>query len=271
MTSPHPITPSAEAGTVTLRHGAVLPLLGFGTWQLRGGEAYDAVRAALDLGYRHLDTATMYRNEHEVGRALRDSGLSRDEVFLTTKLPPDRAERARETLEESLRALTTDYVDLWLIHWPPDEAASPEIWTELLRARSDDLARAVGVSNYSTPQVDELTEAAGEAPEVNQIPWGPALYDPRRVAELRDRSVVLEGYSPFRSGNLAEPTLTEIAAAYGVSVPQVIVRWHLQHEVVVIPKSARRDRIAANADVFGFALTEDDMARIDALGVAAAG
>ena len=251
--------------TTTLRSGGQMPLLGFGTWQMTGSEAYDAVRHALKVGYRHLDTATMYRNESEVGAALKDSGVARDEVFLTTKLPPDRADRARQTLEQSLQALGVDALDLWLIHWPPG-GASPETWRELLAARDEGLTRAVGVSNYSTAEIDELTDATGETPEVNQIKWSPALYDDERHAALRERRVVLEGYSPFRASDLDDSTLREVAEAHGVSVPQVIVRWHLQHETVVIPKSAHPERIESNADVLGFTLDEEQMRRIDALG-----
>lgn len=254
---------------VTLPGGGRMPLLGFGTWQLRGEHAYQAVRTALQAGYRHLDTATVYGNEAQVGRAVRDSGLDRGDIFITTKLPPDRVGRERETLQASLAALGTDVVDLWLVHWPPDGTAAPQTWRELLRARGDGLAHAVGVSNYSTAQIDELIAATGEPPAVNQIRWGPSLYDPVRLAQSRERGIVLEGYSPFRTTDLRDPVLTAIAAAHQVSVAQVIVRWHLQHQVVVIPKSARAERISANADVFHFALTPDEMDRLNALSPAA--
>jgi len=247
-----------------LRSGAALPLLGFGTWQLSGSEAYDAVRVALEVGYRHLDTATIYRNESQVGRALADSALDRSEVFLTTKLPPDRAGRARETLESSLRQLGVEQVDLWLIHWPPG-GAGVDTWRRLLALRDEGLARDVGVSNYSPAQVDELVEATGEAPAVNQIRWSPWLYDAGRLAHSRDRGVVLEGYSPFKASRLDDPVLQEVAEAHGVTPAQVVLRWHLDHEVVVIPKSARRERIEQNLAVEGFTLTPDEVARLDAL------
>jgi diketogulonate reductase-like aldo/keto reductase len=250
---------------VDLAPGVSLPTIGFGTWQLEGTAAYESTRAALDAGYRHLDTATMYRNEDQVGRAIRDSAIARDEVFVTTKLPPDRADRPRDVLDASLQALGMDHVDLWLIHWPPG-GASPKTWEALLAARSDGLARAVGVSNYSSAQIDELVAASGETPEVNQIEWSPVLHDAARAAELRERGVVLEGYSPFKASNLRDPVLTAVADGHGVSVPQVIVRWHVQHEFTVIPKSSKPERIAANADVGGFTLTDEEMRRIDALG-----
>jgi len=259
-------TMSAMTRTVTLTGGAELPLVGFGTWQLRGGSAYDAVRYALEVGYRHLDTATMYGNEAEVGRALRDGGLSREEVFVTTKLPPERAGRERETLDASLRALDTGYVDLWLIHWPPRGGTGRTVWREFLAARDAGHARAVGVSNYSIAQLDDLIEATGEAPVANQIPWSPVEYDPAHLAASRERGVLVEGYSPLKRSDLDDPVLVQLAERHGVSVPQVVLRWHLEHGIPVIPKSKRPERIAANFDLFGFALDADEVARIDALG-----
>ncbi len=251
--------------SVPLPGGAAMPLLGFGTWQIRGDAAYEAVRDALEAGYRHIDTATMYGNEAEVGRALRDSGVPRDEVFLTTKLPPERAGRERETLDASLRALGVDAVDLWLIHWPP-RRRSVAVWEQLLAASEQGRARAVGVSNYGLGEIDELTDATGEKPAVNQIRFGPALYDAKLVAGHRERGVVVEGYSPFKTTNLHDPVLTRIAAAHGVDPARVVLRWHVQHEIVVIPKSVTPERIATNAAIDGFTLTDAEMAEIDRLG-----
>lgn len=250
--------------TVTLRGGNDLPLVGLGTWQMTGSECYNAVRHALDVGYRHLDTATLYNNEGQVGRALKDSGVAREEVFLTTKLHPRDAGRAQKTIEASLRALGTDYVDLWLIHWP-QRGAARDVWKQFLVFRDEGLIRAGGVSNYSISQMDELERATGELPEVNQIRWGPSLHDPDEVEEHRKRGVVLEGYSPFKTTDLRDPTLTEIADHHGVTTAQVIVRWHVQHEIVVIPKSANPERISSNFDVFDFSLDVEEMARIDGL------
>jgi 2,5-diketo-D-gluconate reductase A len=250
--------------SAALPGGGAMPLLGFGTWQATGRRAYDAVRVALETGYRHIDTATMYGNEAEVGRALRDSGVDRADVFITTKLPPQRVGRERETIAASLEALGTDHLDLWLIHWPPRGRSVP-VWREFVAARDGGLTRAIGVSNYSPRQIDELVKETGETPAVNQIEWGPSLYDERLAAEHRDRGVVLEGYSPFKTTNLRDKTLVAIAEAHGVTVPQVIVRWHLQHEFVVIPKSVTPDRIRTNFDAFGFELSDDEMRRIDGL------
>jgi 2,5-diketo-D-gluconate reductase A len=250
---------------VLLAGSIPMPLVGFGTWQVRGRRGYEAVRQALDVGYRHIDTATMYGNEAEVGRAVRDSGIARRKVFLTTKLPPDHAGRERETLARSLQALGTEYVDLWLVHWPPRGGAAPDTWRRFLEARDAGLARAVGVSNYSIAQIDELIAATGEAPAVNQIRWSPRRYDAKRLAESRERGVVVEGYSPLKDTDLSEPVLVEIARAHGVTAAQVVLRWHLEHRIAVIPKSATPERIRSNFDVFGFSLTAQETARIDAL------
>lgn len=168
----------ASALTAPLPGGGHIPLLGFGTWQLEGTEAYEGTRAALEVGYRHIDTATGYSNEARVGAALRDSGIERGEVFVTTKCPPERAGHELRTLDESLRALDVDFVDLWLVHWPPKGQARPATWRAFIEARDAGKARAIGVSNYSVAQIDELIEATGQAPSVNQIPWSPFLYDP---------------------------------------------------------------------------------------------
>ena len=246
-----------------------MPLLGFGTWQLQGQAAYDAVRLALEAGYRHLDTATIYHNENEVGRALRGSGVPRQEVFVTTKIPPREAGRERKVLAASLTALGVDQLDLWLIHWPSGAGADLGMWQALLAAVEDGSTRDVGVSNYSPAQIDELMTQTGRAPAVNQIRWSPALFDRARLAHSRERGVALAGYSPFRASDLSNPVLAEVAAAHGVTPAQVVLRWHLDHRVVVIPKSATPERIAANFDVFGFSLSDQEMARIDALSNAA--
>jgi 2,5-diketo-D-gluconate reductase A len=251
--------------SVALPGGGRMPLLGFGTWQIQGKAAYEAVRDALEAGYRHLDTATMYGNEAEVGRALKDSGVRRDEVFITTKLPPERAGRESATLDASLGALGVDAVDLWLIHWPPRHGRSVPVWEQFIAARDAGRARAIGVSNYGIDEIDQLTSATGVTPAVNQIRWGPALYDPKLVAQHRERGVVVEGYSPFKTTNLHDPVLTRIAAAHGVDPARVVLRWHIQREIVVIPKSKTPERIASNANVDGFTLGDEEMAAIDGL------
>jgi 2,5-diketo-D-gluconate reductase A len=243
-----------------------IPLLGLGTWQSEGDDAYRAVRHALDVGYRHIDTATGYGNEDQVGRAIADSGVDRGQVFVTTKLPAEAAGSERETLEQSLRLLGTDYVDLWLVHWPPNKKATPSTWQAFRELRDEGLVRAIGVSNYSIDQIDELIAATGEAPAINQIPWSPSDHDPELVSAHAQREVVLEGYSPFKRTDTDSPVLTEIAEAHGVSVQQVVLKWHLRHRVVVIPKSTHRERIEQNFDVLGFTLSDEEVAAIDGLG-----
>jgi len=255
-----------EAHTVELASGATMPLLGLGTWQLRGRTVVDAVRRALEVGYRHIDTATMYANEREVGQAVADSGVDRAEIFVTTKLPQSHAGRERPTLEESLAALGVDYVDLWLIHWPPGGQARPDVWERLLEARTDGLARDVGVSNYSLRQIDELEHATGSVPAVNQIEWSPALFDRDVLDGHRSRGVQLEGYSPLNATNLRDPRLVEIADEHDVTAAQVVLRWHVEHGIVVIPRSSNAERIAENAAIFDFQLTPAEMERLDRLG-----
>jgi 2,5-diketo-D-gluconate reductase A len=248
-----------------LGRGVAMPMVGFGTWQLGGRRGYEAIRSALDVGYRHIDTATMYRNESEVGQAIRDSNLDRGDVFITTKLPPGSAGRARATLSDSLTALGTGHVDLWLVHWPPRGRTSVLLWREFLALRDEGLCRSVGVSNYSIAQIDELIAATGERPAVNQIPWSLARYDPALLAAHADRGVHVEGYSPLKGTRLRDPVLAEIAARHHVTPAQVVLRWHLELGITVIPKSARRDRIESNLDLFGFSLSPDDMARLSRL------
>jgi diketogulonate reductase-like aldo/keto reductase len=251
---------------VEIAPGVRMPLLGLGTWQARGASCEAAVTRALEVGYRNIDTARAYRNETEVGRALAESDVARDDVFVTTKMWPDRVGHERETLEESLAALALDHVDLWLIHWPPDGRARPDVWERFLEARADGLARAVGVSNYSVEQLDELQAATGDLPSVNQVEWSPALHDSATLEAHRQRGVQLEGYSPLKTTDLRNRRLGEIAKAHGVTPAQVVIRWHIEHEIVVIPKSANPERIAENADVLGFSLTNDEVAALDALG-----
>lgn len=250
---------------MALDGGVAMPLVGFGTWRLRREQAYEAARYALEVGYRHIDTATMYGNEAEVGRAMRDSGVAREEVFLTTKLPPGNAGRERQTLTASLRGLDTEYVDLWLIHAPPVEGAGLATWRELLAVREQGQARAVGVSNYDLDQLDLLTRVTGVAPAVNQVPWSPGRHSQQLLAGHRDRKVVLEGYSPLAGTRLDHPELAEIAQRHQATPAQVVLRWHLAHRIPVIPKSATPERIASNFDLDRFALSDDEVARIDGL------
>jgi 2,5-diketo-D-gluconate reductase A len=249
--------------SIKLASGSTMPILGLGTWQARGRSALDAVRRALEVGYRHIDTATAYGNEEQVGQAVAESGVSRGEIFVTTKLPPSRAGRERATLQDSLDALRLEYVDLWLIHWPPSGLARPDVWERLLELQAEGLAREVGVSNYSVRQLDELERVTGRLPAVNQIEWGPALFDRNVFEAHRGRGVQLEGYSPLKTTNLRDQRLVRIAENHGVTPAQVVLRWHIEHRIVAIPKSTNAERIAENASIFGFELTAVEVERLD--------
>ena len=256
---------SDDTRTVSLRTGAAMPLIGLGTWRLRGDGARQAVGWALEAGYRHVDTAAVYGNEAAVGAAVGESGLARDEVFVTTKLKPDEHGEARKALLHSLDLLGLDAVDLWLLHWPPGGEDDVRAWESMLALRDEGLARAVGVSNFSPEDVDRLIDATGEAPAVNQVKWSPLRFDRERLEHSRRVGTVLEGYSPFKAGNLDDAVLTDLAEAYDVTPAQVVVRWHVEHGIVVIPKSAREERIRLNADVWGFSLSPEEVERIDGL------
>jgi 2,5-diketo-D-gluconate reductase A len=259
------MTKPADVPAVTLPSGARMPMIGFGTWKLRADQARDAVLAAFAAGYRHIDTATMYGNEEEVGEAIRASDLDRAELFITTKIRPSDAGREERVLRDSLRKLGTDYLDLWLQHWPSRSTENRQMWQELLRLQADGFARDIGVSNYTTVQLDEVTSSSGRAPAVNQVHWNPARYDPAVLADHAERGIAFEGYSPLKDTRLDDPVLTEIAAAHGVSTARVVLRWHLEHDITVIPKSAHPDRIAANIDLLDFSLTPAQTAAIDGL------
>jgi len=255
---------SLPTTTAHLPSGASIPLLGFGTWQLTGATATEATTTALRVGYRHLDTATVYGNEGEVGAALRESGVPRDEVFVTTKIPPTEAARARKVLETSLRLLGIDALDLWLIHWTED-GANRNLWAEVVQAQADGLVRDVGVSNHSLAQLDELQHATGVRPAVNQIKWSPLVHDAALLEGHRTREVVVEGYSGLKGGTMELPAVVEAARRLDRTPAQVLVAWQLQHGMVVIPKSTKEARIRENADVADLVLSEDDMAALDAL------
>ena len=247
-----------------------MPIVGFGTWQIEGQTARRSVSDALELGYRHIDTATVYRNEEEVGRAIAESSITRGELFITTKVPGDTP-NVRRAMEQSLDDLKLDYVDLWLIHWPPSGSygraslSSLELFEKMLALRAEGLTRAVGVSNYSIAEVDDLISATGDSPEVNQIPWSPFLHDFATRRDLDDRSVRLEGYSPFKTSQLHHRVLEELARSHGVTAAQVLLRWHVQQGVVVIPKSVHKERIRENLDIFSFELGLEEMEQLGGL------
>jgi 2,5-diketo-D-gluconate reductase B len=245
-----------------------IPSIGLGTWRLDGRTCYEAVRHGLELGYRHIDTARMYRNEQEVGRALRDSEVDREEVWLTTKLwrddvAPDRLPRAAA---DSLRRLGTDYVDLLLLHWPFPQVPLEAQLQGLVRLRDAGTIRELGVSNYPP---DLLRAALQQAPVYSdQVEYHPYVDQSELLAECVEHDVVLTAYSPVARGRVArDPVLVEIGEAHGKTPAQVALRWLIdQPMVVAIPRSASAQRRAENLDVFDFSLTSDERARIDDIG-----
>jgi diketogulonate reductase-like aldo/keto reductase len=255
---------TADGRAVQLADGNQLPMLGLGVWQVPDGPAcVNAVRWALELGYRHIDTAQAYGNEESVGKALRDSGVPRDDVFITTKFHPGHKDPVAEG-ERSLRRLGVDQVDLYLVHWP--QGGPLRAWPGMERARERGLAKSVGVSNFGAAQLGQVIAAGSVRPAVNQIQFSAVQYRRGLLDACLREGVVLEAYSPLGTGrHLANKRVTEIAARAGRTPAQVLLRWCLQHGVPVIPKSTHRERIAENAQVFDFTLTEQDMAELDAL------
>jgi diketogulonate reductase-like aldo/keto reductase len=247
-----------------LADGHRMPLLGLGVWQVADGpRCVNAVRWALELGYRHIDTAQAYGNEKSVGKALRDSGVPRNEVFLTTKFFPARKDPVGEA-EQSLRRLGVDQVDLYLIHWP--QRGATWAWPGMERARELGFARSIGVSNFSVSELDEVLAAGTSRPVVNQVQFSPLEYRRGLLEACRQRSVALEAYSPLGTArHLSNETVSRVAKRAGRTPAQVLLRWCLQHDVPAIPKSIHRDRIAENAQVFDFTLSQQDMTELDAL------
>jgi len=256
------------SATVTLNNGVAIPRLGLGVFQSpNGAETVEAVRYALQFGYRHIDTARIYRNEADVGAGLRASGVPRGEVFITTKLwESDQGyDSCIAACKESLRLMGLDYVDLFLIHWPlPGKRRYS--WMALETLLDEGLARAIGVSNYLVRHLEELFGYARYVPAVNQIELSPYNYLQRRdtVELCLARGVAVEAYSPLTKGRkLGDPRLIAVAARYGRTPAQVLIRWGLQKEAIVLVKSNRPERIRENAAVFDFALSDEDMALLD--------
>jgi 2,5-diketo-D-gluconate reductase A len=241
-----------------------MPMLGLGIWQVPNGAAsVDAVRWALDLGYRHIDTAQAYGNEESVGKALRDSGLPRDEVFITTKFNPGRDDPVAE-VRQSLRRLGVDQVDLYLVHWP--QGGPVWAWHGMERARELRYARSVGVSNFSAGELEEVITAGTIPPAVNQVQFSPQRYRRALLDACQRRNVAAEAYSPLGTGrNISDPTVNRVAQLVGRTPAQVLLRWGLQRGLPVITKSTHRERIHENAQIFDFTLSAEDMAELDAL------
>jgi 2,5-diketo-D-gluconate reductase A len=255
--------------TVTLNNGVEMPILGFGVYQIPAEETEKAVSDALAAGYRLLDTAAAYGNEEAVGRAIRASGIARDELFVTTKLWIQDApaeENTRRAFDASLQRLGLDRVDLYLIHQPYGDYYGQ--WRAMQGLHADGRTRAIGVSNFHPDRLVDLITHNEVVPAVNQVETHPFHQRTDDQQVMREHGVQIESWGPFaegRNGLFSDPTLGEIAAAHGKSIAQVVLRWLVQREVVVIPKSVRAERVAENIDVFDFALTDDEMARIAGL------
>ncbi|MGI0071050.1 MAG: aldo/keto reductase [Thermoplasmata archaeon] len=255
---------------VRLSQGTEMPVLGIGTFQSEPGDATrNAVLWALEAGYRLIDTAALYENEADVGAAIRQSGLARESLFVTTKLwhTEHGYERAKRAFHASLERLGLDYVDLYLIHWPRADPPKErrESWRALEELKEEGVARAIGVSNYTIRHLEELADAR-IAPTVNQVEFHPFVYDPDLVDYCNAHAIRLEAYSPLtRNRRLDDRVVAEVAKARDHSPAQVLIRWGLQHGAVEIPKSTHRARIEENARVFDFALSDAEMARLDGL------
>ncbi|WP_307842389.1 aldo/keto reductase [Streptomyces sp. RK75] len=253
--------------TTTLNNGVTMPQLGFGVWQVPADEAATAVTTALESGYRSIDTAAAYENEEGVGRAIAQSGLPRDELFITTKLwnAEQGYDTALRAFDASLDRLGLDFVDLYLIHWPmPDVDKYEDSWRAFEKIYADGRARAIGVSNFQPTHLNRLIQLGGTVPAVNQIELHPRLQQSVPRAFHADHGIATEAWSPLGQGGdlLDDPALGEIAAKHGKTVAQVVLRWHLQLGNVAIPKSVTPARVRENIAVFDFELSGEDMARI---------
>jgi 2,5-diketo-D-gluconate reductase A len=264
-----PFDPTAVPA-VRLNDGSDVPQFGFGVFQIPADQTVTAVRTALDAGYRHIDTAQMYGNEAEVGRAIAESGVPREEIFVTTKLDNNRHgyDAALGALDESLRRLGFDHVDLFLIHWPrPQEGRYVETWTALEKLKADGKATSIGVSNFTVEHLDRLADRTGTVPAVNQIELHPQFPQAALRAYHAEHGIATEAWSPIGQGGelLQDGRLRALADEHGRSPAQVVLRWHIQLGNIVFPKSVTPERIRENIDVFDFALSADDMAVLDGL------
>lgn len=267
----NPIQPTPPTiPTATLPTGAQIPQLGFGTYKVTEN-VYESVLSAIQLGYRHIDTAQMYGNESEVGRALADSGIPREEFFLTSKLDNSNhhPERVRLSFEQTLKDLRTDYVDLFLIHWPMPLSYGGDValpWPVMEEFFHSDRARSIGLSNYQRTHIDKILQVAKVAPHVLQIEAHPFMQNNELRTYARDRGMLVEAWSPLARGRATtDPTLEDIGRTLGVSAAQVALRWALDRGDIIFPKSVTPHRQATNLELFHFTIPQADAQRIDAL------
>jgi diketogulonate reductase-like aldo/keto reductase len=254
------VTPDGLARV--LADGSKMPMLGLGVWQVPNGqECVNAVRWAIELGYRHIDTAQAYGNEESVGKALRESGVAREEVFITTKFYPGSRDPAGEA-KESLERLGVDYVDLYLVHWP--QGGPTRAWPGMERAHELGYARAIGVSNFNVTELQAVLASAAVPPVANQVQFSPFRYRRALLEACQQRNIALEAYSPLGTGkHLSDKTVNQIARRLGRTPAQVLLRWCVQHDVPVIPKSTHHHRIEENSQIFDFSLSAEEMADLD--------
>ena len=255
-----------KAQNITLNDGTSIPQLGLGVFQAKNGDEVKAVSHALATGYRHIDTAAAYDNEEGVGKAIHDSDVARDEIYVTSKIWNEniRQKRTSEALDESLDKLKMDYLDLILLHWPADNRV--DAWRALIKAREAGKVRAIGVSNFTAEHLQEIIDETGVVPALNQIEFHPYLTQPDITEACKKHDIAVEAWSPLMQGNFKDEALfKELATKYGKTEAQIILRWDLQQGVITIPKSVTPSRIEENFDVFDFTLGADDVVRINAL------
>jgi diketogulonate reductase-like aldo/keto reductase len=254
--------------TAKLNNNIEIPRLGLGVYLSKPGkETFNAVTWALQAGYRHIDTARAYKNEGDVGKAIKESNIKREDVFITTKLwnQDQGYESALKAFDSSMDDLGFDYVDLYLIHWPVEEKRR-DSWRALEKIYQEGRAKAIGVSNYTIKHLKEMDSYTGIKPAMNQVEFHPFLYQEDLLEYCRIKNVQLEAYSPLvRAERLDDPNILEIAHKYSKSAAQIMIRWSLQHDLVVIPKSVHRERIIENADVFDFEITDNDMEKLNSM------
>jgi diketogulonate reductase-like aldo/keto reductase len=252
--------------TIILNNESTMPILGLGVWQMEdGAEAENAVTWALEAGYRHIDTAMIYQNETSVGTAVRESSIPREDIFVTTKLWRDGFDDPEAALEASLERLGLDYVDLYLIHWPASPTPA-SVWEALEKLYAGKRTRAIGVSNYSIDDLEDLLSYADIPPAVNQVKCSPFDFDKELFDYCASKHIALEAYSPLTRGEkLHDVTIETLAEKYTKSPAQIMIRWCIEHGIVVIPKSSNRERIIENADVFDFSIEAQDMRTLDSL------
>lgn len=253
--------------TVELSNGVKMPIFGLGTWMLAGKSAYDSVKWALDMGYRLVDTATIYGNEINVGQAIKDSNTPRDEIFVTTKVwDTDQGyESTLAAFETSLKKLDVSYIDLYLIHWPVTGLRN-DTWRALEKILEDGETRAIGVSNFTIRHLKELLENSSSIPTVNQVEFSPFLFQKDLLDYCKTKNIVVEAYCPLtRARKMNDPRIKAIGRKYGKSPAQVLIRWGLQHGLVEIPKSGDKNHLQENINIFDFELSEEDIETLDNL------